>query len=95
MLARTPSVPGDREVVNATGGTVYGMVKTTLYLPDDLKAQLSREAARRGASEADIVRQALRHELGQSRARPRGALFTGREPIAEREDELLAGFGDA
>lgn len=71
------------------------MAKAIPLSPDDLKAQLSREAARRGASEADIVRQALRHELGQSRARPHGALFTGREPIAERVDELLAGFGDA
>lgn len=32
-----------------TGGTGYGMVKTTLYLPDDLEDQLTREAARRGA----------------------------------------------
>lgn len=71
------------------------MVKTTLYLPDDLKAELTRAAARRGESEAEVIRQALRRELHASRPRPRGALFTGTESIAERVDELLEGFGAA
>ena len=79
----------------ATGGTVYGMVKTTLYLPDDLKAELAREASRRGESEAELIRQALRRELDSARPRPRGALFSGTEPIADRVDELLEGFGAA
>lgn len=79
----------------ATGGTVCGMVKTTLYLPDDLKAELAREASRRGESEAELIRQALRRELGSARPRPRGALFSGTEPIADRVDELLEGFGAA
>lgn len=71
------------------------MVKTTLYLPDELKAQLERESARRGESEAELIRKALRRELGAERARPRGALFGGAEPIADRVDELLDGFGAA
>ncbi len=71
------------------------MVKTTLYLPGDLKAQLERESARRGESEAELIRQALRREFGAQRARPRGGLFAGSEPIAERVDELLDGFGAA
>lgn len=71
------------------------MIKTTLYLPDDLKDQLTREAARRGDSEAEVIRQALRKELQTPRPRPRGAIFAGDEPIAERVDELLEGFGAA
>ncbi len=71
------------------------MVKTTLYLPDDLKAELSREAARRGESEAELIRQALRRELDSVRPRPKGALFSGTEPLADRVDELLDGFGAA
>ena len=71
------------------------MVKTTLYLPDDLKDELRREAIRRGDSEAEVIRQALRRELETARPRPRGALFVGDEPIAERVDELLEGFGAA
>ncbi len=71
------------------------MVKTTLYLPDELKARLERESVRRGESEAELIRTALRKELGTERARPRGGIFTGSEPIAERVDELLDGFGAA
>ncbi|REJ83126.1 MAG: ribbon-helix-helix protein, CopG family [Acidobacteria bacterium] len=73
------------------------MKKTTLYLPDDLKAALERLAAERGSSEATIVREALQRLLAErQRPRPRVPL-TGRglgdASIAERTDELLAGFG--
>ena len=45
-------------------------------------------------SEAEVVRDALRSTLVKTRIEPRGALFHGREPIADRVDELLAeGFG--
>lgn len=71
------------------------MVKTTLYLPDELKAELAREASRRGQPEAEIIRQALRRELETARPRPRGALFAGTEPLADRVDELLQGFGSS
>jgi hypothetical protein len=40
-----------------------------------------------------VIRQALRRELDASRPRPRRGLFTGTEPIADRVDELLEGFG--
>lgn len=71
------------------------MMKTTLYLPEDLKAELAREAARRGESEAEVIREALRREFRTERPRPRGGLFRGSEPIADRVDELLEGFGAA
>ena len=47
-------------------GTMYGMtVKTTVYLPDDLKRALEVEAAASGRSEAEIIR-----EIGRARLPP-------------------------
>jgi len=70
------------------------MEKTTVYLPDDLKADLKRTAMLRGVSEAAVIREAIRVAVGTDRPRPRGGLFAGSEPIADRADDLLAGFGD-
>ncbi len=70
------------------------MDKTTVYLPDDLKAAVKRASQERGVSEAEIIRESIRSAVGGERPRPRGALYAGREPIAQRADELLAGFGE-
>lgn len=67
------------------------MRKTSVYLPDDLKRALAREAARRGASEADVIRAALRDAVVHPE--PTAGLFE-EEPFAERVDELLDGFGE-
>jgi predicted transcriptional regulator len=67
------------------------MVKTTIYLPDSLKRDLAQEAQRRGTSEAEVIRDAISRVV--SRPRPRGGIVSG-EPIAERVDELLEGFGE-
>ncbi len=68
-------------------------VKTTIYLPDDLKAALTREAQRRQCSEAEVVRDAISRAV--ARPLPRGGIIKGGgEPIAERVDELLKGFGE-
>lgn len=76
----------------ASAGTIYGMThKTTVYLPEELKAAVEREAQRRGSSEAEVIRQAIAQAVG--RPRPNPAIIGG-EPIAERIDELLAGFGE-
>ena len=76
---------------------MYGMVKTTVYLPDELKAALSRVAAERAVSEAELIREALAEKVAASTAtRPRVALFAqglGDPEAAERVDELLDGFG--
>ena len=45
---------------------MYGMVKTTLYLPESLKESLERRAAEEGLSEAALIRRALRREVGDS-----------------------------
>jgi hypothetical protein len=68
--------------------------KTTIYLPDDLKAGVKRVAALRGVSEAQVIRTAIRAAVENERPRPRAALFTSTEPIASRDEELLAGFGE-
>jgi Ribbon-helix-helix protein, copG family len=78
----------------ATGGTIQTMDKTTLYLPDDLKAAVKRAAARKQISEAEVIRQSIRQTVGAVRPRPRGALFSSGHPIARRTDELLSGFGE-
>jgi hypothetical protein len=68
--------------------------KTTIYLPDDLQAAVKRVAQQRGVPEAEVIRESIRAALGTSKPRPRGALYTGTEPIARSVDELLEGFGD-
>ncbi|MSO27758.1 MAG: CopG family transcriptional regulator [Candidatus Nanopelagicales bacterium] len=51
------------------------MKRTTVYLPDDLKARLTAEAARRQVTEAEIIRQAVDKETRQPR--PSGGIFFG------------------
>ena len=76
----------------ATGGTIYWVInKTTIYLPDDLRDSVKAEAKRRGCSEAQVIRDAISKAV--ARPRPSAGLLDV-EPIAERVDELLVGFGD-
>jgi metal-responsive CopG/Arc/MetJ family transcriptional regulator len=39
------------------------VVKTTIYLPDELHQELKVTAKERGISEAELIRTAVRHEL--------------------------------
>ena len=75
---------------------MYGMRKTTVYLPEDLKLRLEWTARRRGTSEADVIRIALEQFTDSDRPRPRVPLFASGDPtLAERDEELLAeGFGE-
>lgn len=68
------------------------MKKTTVYLPDDLKENLTRVARERGVAEAEVIRDAIVAAVG--RPAPRAGLFASQEAYADRVDELLAGFGD-
>ena len=75
------------------GGSVGGMVKTTLYLPDDLKGRLKRKAIRTRRSEADLIREALAESLADEAPRLRpswGGGHSGDPTITERMDEILA-----
>ena len=72
------------------------MIKTTVYLPEPLKRRLRALAARRGTSEARLIRDGLERMVNQERPRPRLPLFSSGDPtFAERVDEELArGFGE-
>ncbi len=75
---------------------MYGMKKTTVYLPEDLKSALGRVAERRGLSEAELIREAVRDLIRNSEApRPRLPLFCSDDPtLARRFEEELRGFGE-
>ena len=78
-------------------GMMYGMRRTTIYLPDELKAALERTASAQGTSEAEVIRSALvAATREQAYPKPRLPLFDSGDPaLAERIDEALAsGFGE-
>ena len=74
---------------------MYGMKRTTVYVPADLKRALRRRAAAQGQSEAELIRAALRATIiGGPAPRLRLPLFASGKPrLAERVDQALAGFG--
>lgn len=86
-----------RAIKNTTYGTMYGMQKTTVYLPEELKRALGRVASRRGMSEAELIREALRAiTMDAEPPKPRLPLFeSGLPDLAERVDTALDGFGEA
>lgn len=75
---------------------MYGMEKTTVYLPDELKRALRRTAQASGRSEAELIREGVGLVVGTHRvAEPRLPLFeSGHPDLAERAEELLTGFGE-
>lgn len=79
-------------------GSVYVMIRTTVYLPDELKRRLEQTARERGTSEAEVIRAALDAHTAKELRRPRLPLYRGpgRTNIAEHVDDVLAeGFGRA
>jgi predicted transcriptional regulator len=46
-------------MITAIAGTIYGMVKTTVYLDEAQAAALRRMAAQSGRSQAEIIRDAV------------------------------------
>ena len=78
-------------------GNLYGMHKTTIYLPDDLKVGVERLATDEKKSEAEVIRAAIRQAIGaRVRPRPRVPLTSrglGDPTASERVDALLSGFG--
>ena len=77
-------------------GSMYGMKKTTVYIPSDVKSALGRIAATCGLSEAEVIRQTLRVVTAEAAPpRPRLPLFkSGKPRLAGRVDEALVGFGE-
>jgi ribbon-helix-helix CopG family protein len=76
-------------------GTTCGMVKTTLYLSDELKAALERTAHETGRSEADLIREGIRLAVAQQTPpAPTIGVFVSDDPhFAQDVDLHLAGFG--
>jgi Arc/MetJ-type ribon-helix-helix transcriptional regulator len=75
------------------------MVKTSVYLPDDLKDRLAQAAVVSGESEAQIIRSALELWLETRLPRPRsrmlGTIDFGDPALPYKVDEILAeGFGE-
>jgi len=74
---------------------MYGMVRTTVYLPDALKLALERTARETGRSEADLIREGVR--LAVDRQQPPlptiGILVSDDPHFAEHADDHLVGFG--
>lgn len=66
-----------------TYGTIYVMHRTTVYLPEEMKARLTAEAERRGLSEAEIIRRAVDKELTRR--------LTGAGIITEAPPEGVSG----
>ena len=79
-----------------TYGTMYGgMHRTTIYLPEALKAALARAAREDGCTEAELIREGVERLLRARHAEPNLPLFASGVPdLAERADEMLAGFGE-
>jgi hypothetical protein len=77
-------------------GMMYGMHRTTVYLPDDTRQALARAAKRLGLSEAQLIRDALDEKLKKLvPPEPRLPLFrSNQRGLAERVDEALEGFGE-
>jgi metal-responsive CopG/Arc/MetJ family transcriptional regulator len=71
------------------------MRKTTVYLPEDLKADLERAANESRRSEAELIREGIRMAIARlTPPTPRIGIFSSSDPhFAERIDEYMTGFG--
>lgn len=75
-------------------GTIYGMQKTTVYLPEELDLRLKAEAEATGVSKAELIRRGLAALLEASdrpkRSGPLPVFDSGRPRTAdELDDELV------
>ena len=71
------------------------MLKTTVYLPNDLKIELKRMAADTGMSEADLIRDGIRLIIARHNRPPTIPILVSDDPhFAGRVDEHLVGFGE-
>jgi hypothetical protein len=71
------------------------VTKTTVYIPDTVKAALARRAQVEGRTEAELIRAALESAVAAYLAPdPTLPLFRSEGLRADRTDELLAGFGE-
>ncbi len=72
------------------------MQKTTVYLPEDLKARLERAAREERRSEAQLIREAVAAALdSRPPRRPRPLFDSGDPDWAANVEEHLRGFGES
>lgn len=78
-----------------TYGTLGDMKRTTIYLPEEMKARLAAEAARRQITEAELIRRAVDNELHR-RPRRGGILSGGPDDgvTGANLHEHMEGFGE-
>src|SRR2546422_916078 len=83
-------------------GMMYGMRKTTVYLPDELKAALTRTARATGRSEAELIREGVSRVTANDAPRPTAPLFNSGQPdlasanaVLKRYAGLNIGLADA
>lgn len=75
------------------------MVRTTIYLPDEMKRDLEARALAEGRTESDIIRESLRaalHPPGRTaKDLPFGLFDSGHHDTSGEVDDVLAatGFG--
>lgn len=70
------------------------MHKTTIYLPDELRDRIKREAARTDRSEAEVIRSAIEAALPVRRRRRVGFINGGGGSWADEADRWMKGFGE-
>ena len=79
-------------MLNAVYGTIYGMVKTTVYLDTNVVLTLRRMAESQGKSQAELIRDALETYTRRSK-RPKlpgiGEFDSGHTDTSSRADEIL------
>jgi 16S rRNA U516 pseudouridylate synthase RsuA-like enzyme len=74
------------------------VVRTTVYLDEEAYRRLQRLAKRRGRPAAELIREAVTEyslrALPAGRPSCIGSGRSGRRDLAERSEDLLAGFGE-
>lgn len=75
------------------GGTICGMMKSTIYLPDEMDLKLSAEANATGISKAELIRRAIERLLDTStrdrRSGPLPVFHSGRPRSPESMDDVI------
>jgi predicted transcriptional regulator len=79
---------------------MYGMKRTTIYLPEEMKARLEAEAARRKITESELIRRAVDNELHRSSLRAGivtgdGGGLNAADITRENRHIWLKGFGES
>jgi Ribbon-helix-helix protein, copG family len=74
-------------------GNMTRMLKTTVYLTDNLKRRVERLAEDKGLSEAEVIRAALEEYTAREAPRPRLGIFSA--PPIDDWDEAMRGFGES